>query len=58
METGVFRIRYRFSASQPDGVPLYLNVKVGVFDARHLGDDDEVIVLSEHIHEGIAAQAT
>src|SRR3984957_2175004 len=53
MQRRLFRVADRLLAGQPNGPALHLDVEVGFFDPRKLGDNDEVVAFAEHVERRI-----
>src|SRR5580765_6805916 len=49
MQARTLTILYRFGPTDPDRVPLHLNLQIRFFDAWNFRYDDQIIALSEDV---------
>src|SRR5579863_3153386 len=57
MQRRLFRVADRLLARQSDGAAFHLHIEARLLHPRKLGDDDEVVALSEDIERRIGAAA-
>src|SRR5947207_875859 len=57
MNTRIAILTHGLGTGDADGVALGLDAKVRLLNPRHLGDDNYVVTLAEHVERRIAAAA-